>query len=134
MTDTKHLEKTLNDLRLEVDRLDVGDAQARLRLDGLMADIERTIGTPAEAPAHDAVVVEHGVPVAGEPHVALDAARAEADGQAERIEGVLGRVGPRSSVGEPDGRTQRGMTGHTTSMPSPAAFGAWSPGTHDHSE
>jgi hypothetical protein len=91
-------------------------------------------GPAAEAPAHDAVVVEHGVPVAGEPHVALEAGGAEADGQAERVEGILGRVGPRSSVGEPDGRTQRRMAGHPTSMPSPTAIGAWPPGRYDHVE
>jgi hypothetical protein len=53
MTDTKHLEESLSNLRREVDRLDIGDEQTRLRLGRLIADIERTIGAPAGAPPHD---------------------------------------------------------------------------------
>ena len=53
MADVNHLEESLNKLRLEVDRLEIGDAQARARLGRLLADIETTIGAPADAPPHD---------------------------------------------------------------------------------
>ncbi len=52
------------------------------------------------AAAHDAVVVEHGSPVGGEPHVALDPGGPEPQGQLERLDRVLGCLGARSAVGE----------------------------------
>ena len=51
--------------------------------------------TPA---AHHAVVVEDRHAVGGEPDVALEAGGAQAQGQRERLEGVLGSVGARSAV------------------------------------
>ena len=51
MTDAKHLEQSLNDLRAQIHGLDIGDEPTRLRLGRLLADIERAIGDPA-AGAH----------------------------------------------------------------------------------
>ena len=53
-------------------------------------------------PPDHAVVVEHGLAVGGEPHVALQPGRPEAHGEAEGLEGVLGGVGPGAPVGEAD--------------------------------
>ena len=53
MADVNHLEESLNNLRLEVGRLDIGDEQTRVRLGRLLEDIERTIGRPADPPPHD---------------------------------------------------------------------------------
>ena len=47
----------------------------------------------AQAPADDAVVVEDGLAVGRQPHVALEAGGPEAQGQRERLERVLGGVG-----------------------------------------
>ena len=68
------------------------------------------VGDPAlpEALAHHAVVVEHGLAVPGEPHVALEPRRAQPNGQDKGFQRVLGGVGPGSPVGEPDrGASQR---------------------------
>ena len=79
------------------------------------------IGRRRRRPPDDTVVVEHGVAVGGDPHVALEAGGAEAHGQAEGVERVLRGVGPGPTVGEADGRTQGGEAGHRTSMPPPEA-------------
>ena len=53
-------------------------------------------------------MVEHDLAVAGHPHVALEAGRAEPEGQQKRFEGVFHRVGPCASVGEADRRRTAG--------------------------
>ena len=58
---------------------------------------------PEEA-AEDAVVVEHGHTVGGEPDVALQAGGAEPQGQLEGLEGVLPGVAAGASMGEADRR------------------------------
>lgn len=52
MTDAKHLEQSLNDLRAQIRGLDIDDEPTRLRLARLLADIEQTLGDPADAHAH----------------------------------------------------------------------------------
>ncbi len=66
-------------------------------------------GLPAEPAAlHQAVVVEHGLAVLGQPDVALEPRGAEPQGQAEGLERVLLGVSPGPPVGEPDGRHAEG--------------------------
>jgi len=43
MTDVTRLEESLRSLRSEIDALDIGDAEARQRLDILVAHVERAI-------------------------------------------------------------------------------------------
>ena len=57
----------------------------------------------APADPHDAVVVEHRDAVAGQPDVALEPGRAEAQAQREGLERVLRGVGAGAAMGEPDG-------------------------------
>ena len=57
-------------------------------------------GPAPQPPADDAVVVEDRLAVGGEPHVALEAGGAQAQGERERLERVLGGVGPGAAVGE----------------------------------
>ena len=52
MTDVKHLDDSLNDLRSEIQALDIGDDQARARLEKLIQDIEQTLENPKD-PAAD---------------------------------------------------------------------------------
>ena len=52
MTDAKPLEQSLNDLRAQIRDLDIDDEPTRQRLARLLADIEQTIGDPADARAH----------------------------------------------------------------------------------
>ena len=46
MTDTTHLEASLDRLRAEIDALHIDDAEARQRLGTLIRDIERTLEDP----------------------------------------------------------------------------------------
>ena len=46
MTDTPHLDELLNTLRREMNALDVGDQDARQRLDRLILDIEARVKNP----------------------------------------------------------------------------------------
>ena len=75
--------------------------QVRQRRDvgGQVGAVHRGDGPAAQAPAGDAVVVEHRLAVGGEPHVALDAGGAEAEGQREGLERVLGSVRARARGG-----------------------------------
>ena len=56
---------------------------------------------PPPDPRH-AVVIEHRHPVGGQPDVALEAGRAEAKCQLERLDRVLRRVRTSATVGERD--------------------------------
>ena len=46
MTDAKHLDEALNNLRSEIEALDFGNDEARQRLDKLIQDIEKTLENP----------------------------------------------------------------------------------------
>ena len=48
MTDTKHIEDSLNRLRSEIHALHIDDAEARHRLGTLIRDIERTLEDPRQ--------------------------------------------------------------------------------------
>jgi hypothetical protein len=70
--------------------------------------IARGDAVSPQAPAHEAVVVEHRLAVSGEPHVALQARGAQPDGQREGLQRVLRGVGSGPTVGEPDRRATEG--------------------------
>ncbi len=53
MTRARHLEDSLNALRSEVHGLDLGDAQARQRVDSLLVDVGTRVGAPGEPVADD---------------------------------------------------------------------------------
>ena len=53
MTDTKHLDEALNNLRSEIETLDIGNDEARQRLDKLIQDIEKTLANPKHAGADE---------------------------------------------------------------------------------
>lgn len=63
---------------------------------------------PKSPDANLAVVVEHGDTVAGQPHVALETGRAEAERKFERLDGVLLGVRTGPTVGEHDRRIELG--------------------------
>lgn len=68
-------------------------------------------GAVAEPSPDHAVVVDDGNPVAGDPDVGLEAVGTQSEGKGERLEGVLGGVGPTTSVGKADRAVeQRGET------------------------
>jgi signal peptidase I len=74
-------------------------------------DVRRELGPrqlgdrpPPHATSHDAVVVEHGHAVRGQPHVALEPGRPEPQCQLERLDRVLRRVRPRPAMPEGDRR------------------------------
>ena len=46
MTSARHLEESLRNLRSEIRALDIGDEEARRRLDGLVLDIATRIENP----------------------------------------------------------------------------------------
>jgi hypothetical protein len=46
MTSAKHLDESLSTLRSEIQALDIGDEEARRRLDSLVLDIETRIKSP----------------------------------------------------------------------------------------
>jgi hypothetical protein len=46
MTDLTHLEESLKNLRSEIAALDIGDEEARRRLESLIRDVEKTLGNP----------------------------------------------------------------------------------------
>jgi len=56
MTDAKHLDASLRQLRAEIGALPIGDEEARRRLDGLMRDIEATLEDPKRSSAKQGVV------------------------------------------------------------------------------
>jgi hypothetical protein len=62
---------------------------------------DRSAAQPGLDPA---VVVEDGHAVGGEPHVALQTGRAQAQAELEALDGVVERVGPAAPVGEGDRR------------------------------
>ncbi|MCE9660801.1 MAG: DUF4404 family protein [Burkholderiales bacterium] len=51
MTGMTHLDDSLAKLRSEIQALDIGDREARLRLEKLIEDIERTLADPKAAGA-----------------------------------------------------------------------------------
>jgi hypothetical protein len=51
MNDSRHLDESLNRLRSEIAALDIGDEEARRRLEKLVHDIEQTIANPQRAEA-----------------------------------------------------------------------------------
>jgi hypothetical protein len=57
---------------------------------------------PSAPNADDAIVIEDGNAVGGEPDVALEAGGPELQREPERLDGVLGGVGPGPAVGESD--------------------------------
>ncbi len=50
MTNAKHLDDSLNTLRSEIHALDIGDEEARRRLDSLVLDIGASIARPSAVP------------------------------------------------------------------------------------
>ena len=46
MIDVRHLDESLNDLRAEIRALDIGDDEARRRLEKLIQDIEQALENP----------------------------------------------------------------------------------------
>ena len=70
---------------------------------GSSARSQRGDRAPPEALPHHAVVVEHGTPSRGEPHVALEARRAQPQGEPEGLQGVLRGVGPGPRCAKPIG-------------------------------
>ena len=71
----------------------------------------------AAAPPHHPVVVEDRDSVSSQPQVGLEAGRPEPEGQRERVERVVGCVGPGATVGEADGWIdQRGVAGRHPRM------------------
>ena len=81
---------------------------------GRSARSSSAIGRFAQTLPHHPVVVEHGLAVGGQPHVALEPGGAQPHGQREGLQRVLGGVGPGAPVGEADRRApQRGEpSGH----------------------
>ena len=55
MTDRKHLEDSLSRLRSEIQALDVGDENARQRLEALVQDIEKTLANPEHAGTNESL-------------------------------------------------------------------------------
>jgi len=53
MAGSKHLDQSLTSLRSEIQALDIGDEEARRRLDGLLVEIEASIQQPDAAVADD---------------------------------------------------------------------------------
>jgi Domain of unknown function (DUF4404) len=51
MSDMTHLDDSLGNLRSEIQALDIGDQEARLRLEKLIRDIEQTLENPKAAAA-----------------------------------------------------------------------------------
>jgi sec-independent protein translocase protein TatB len=100
---------------LEVEReLEIGATrrdQLRQRRDvvGELVAVEsgdRYLAEPSSL--HLAVVVEDHLVVRSEPHVALQTRGTQLQGQLERLDRVLGRVGPRAAVREHDRRVEQG--------------------------
>lgn len=71
--------------------------------------VDRGDGPVAQADLDLPVVVEDDGPVGGQPDVALQAGGAQAQGQRERLDGVVGGVGAPAPVGEGDGRGPEGV-------------------------
>jgi sec-independent protein translocase protein TatB len=53
-------------------------------------------------------MIEHHAAVTGHPRIRLESARPETERQPERVDGVLGSVGPGTSVGEGDRHLEQG--------------------------
>jgi hypothetical protein len=53
MASSKHLDQSLSTLRSEIQALDIGDEEARRRLDRLVVEIEASIKNPNGAVADD---------------------------------------------------------------------------------
>ena len=62
----------------------------------------------ADTTPDDAVMVEHGDPVGGDPDIALDAGRSEASGQREGVDRVVRGMGPSAPVSEGEGGIELG--------------------------
>lgn len=58
MTDAKHLDGALNKLRSEIEALDIGDDEARQRLDKLIRDIETTLEYPGRVGGDEPLVAQ----------------------------------------------------------------------------
>ncbi len=65
-------------------------------------------GTASQPAAHDAVVIEDGLAVTRQPHVALQPGGPEAHSEPKALKRVLGGVGPGSPVTEADRRVAQG--------------------------
>lgn len=76
---------------------------------GQAGPVDRGDGPVAQADLDLPVVVEDDGPVGGQPDVALQAGGAQAQGQRERLDGVVGGVGAPAPVGEGDGRGPEGV-------------------------
>ena len=53
MASAKHLDQSLSTLRAEIQALDIGDEEARRRLESLVVEIETSVGSPSGAVADD---------------------------------------------------------------------------------
>ena len=56
MTDTRNAEELLSTLRREMNALDIGDEDARHRLDALIVDIETRIKDPGSAAVDEGLI------------------------------------------------------------------------------
>ena len=56
MTGTKNVDELLSTLRREMNALDIGDEDARRRLDALIVDIEARVKDPAGAAVDDGLI------------------------------------------------------------------------------
>ncbi len=96
---------------LQVERQRVAGATRLQQLDqgrdvlGEVSSSELGNRSFAQALLDDAVVIEHCDAVGGEPDIALEPGRSEAQRQLERLQGVLGSV----SAGAPMGERDRGI-------------------------
>ncbi len=92
--------------------MEVGPAgvdQVVERWDPLREFVPGEVGDAALAhPSDHAIVLEHGDPVAGEPHVALETIGPHLERELEGGDRVLGGVGSGTSVGERDRVVEQG--------------------------
>lgn len=73
--------------------------------------------------ADDAIVIENGDTVGGQPDITLHAAGSEAKRQFERLDRVLRCIGSRTAMGEADGGSKRRESGHPNSLPHAVVVG-----------
>jgi hypothetical protein len=62
----------------------------------------------ATAASHHSIMIQYGDSVGGDPYVAFETGRAQAEREGERLDRVIRSVGPGSSVGEGDRWVQKG--------------------------
>jgi sec-independent protein translocase protein TatB len=90
--------------RFGVDRTQFGEVGDVL---GQIGSVDLTDRAFAQPFANDAVVIEHGHTVGGEPNVTLQPGRAEAKRKPERLHCVLGRIALCATVAEANRRVQK---------------------------